>query len=84
MNYWVYAAGCFTIEHQGGHQHPRETGVSKPNILVIQADQLTALCLQAYGTPYALTPHIDRIAERGKPFSTAIATALYVARHALR
>ena len=42
--------------------------MSKPNILVIQADQLTALCLQAYGTPYALTPHMDRIAARGTTY----------------
>ena len=27
---------------------------SRPNILVIQADQMTALCLSAYGKPYAV------------------------------
>ena len=42
--------------------------MSKPNILVIQADQLTALCIQAYSTPYALTPHMDQIAARGKTY----------------
>ena len=40
----------------------------KPNILVIQADQLTALCLSAYGKPFAKTPHMDKIAERGTTF----------------
>ena len=41
------------------------------NILVIQADQLTALCLATYGKAYAKTPHIDRIAARGTTFVNA-------------
>ncbi len=36
--------------------------MSRPNILVIQADQLTSLCLSAYGKPYAITPNIDKMA----------------------
>lgn len=42
-----------------------------PNILVIQADQMTALCLAAYGKSYAITPNIDRIAERGTTFANS-------------
>ena len=45
--------------------------MTRPNILVIQADQLTALCLSAYGKPYAITPNIDRIAERGTTFTNS-------------
>nr|WP_306265621.1 choline-sulfatase [Pararhizobium sp. IMCC3301] len=43
----------------------------QPNILVIQADQLTALCLSAYGRPLAKTPNIDRLSEEGTVFSRA-------------
>ncbi|MDB2390335.1 choline-sulfatase [Alphaproteobacteria bacterium] len=40
----------------------------QPNIMVIQADQLTALCLGAYGKPLALTPHIDELASNGTTY----------------
>ena len=43
----------------------------RPNILVIQADQMTALCLSAYGKPYAITPNIDKIAENGTTFTNS-------------
>ena len=36
----------------------------KPNILFIQADQLTAGFLGAYGNPIVKAPHIDALAER--------------------
>lgn len=45
--------------------------MSRPNILVIQADQMTALCLSAYGKPYAITPNIDKIANNGTTFSNS-------------
>ena len=45
--------------------------MSKPNILIIQADQLTALCLNAYNKPFAKTPVIDEIAERGTIFANS-------------
>ncbi|MFU1478425.1 choline-sulfatase [Roseovarius sp. C7] len=45
--------------------------MSRPNILVIQADQLTALCLSAYGKPYAITPNIDKLAEQGTTFENS-------------
>ena len=45
--------------------------MSRPNILVIQADQMTALCLSAYGKPYAITPNIDRIAANGTTFTNS-------------
>lgn len=45
--------------------------MSRPNILVIQADQMTALVLSAYGKPYAITPNIDKIVERGTTFANS-------------
>jgi choline-sulfatase len=45
--------------------------MSRPNILVIQADQLTALVLSAYGKPYAITPNIDKIVARGTTFANS-------------
>ena len=39
--------------------------MSRPNFLIIQADQLTAQVLSAYGHPLAKTPHIDALAARG-------------------
>ena len=36
-----------------------------PNILVIQADQMTPSILSAYGNKLAKTPHIDALAENG-------------------
>ena len=38
---------------------------TRPNILIIQADQHRADCLGAYGNPDVQTPHIDALAEDG-------------------
>jgi len=43
----------------------------RPNILVIQADQLAARYLGAYGFAIASTPHIDSLAARGATFDSA-------------
>ncbi len=43
----------------------------QPNILVIQADQLAAKYLGAYGYPIASTPHIDSLAATGTVFDAA-------------
>jgi choline-sulfatase len=40
----------------------------RPNVLLIMADQMTPYALRAYGNSAALTPHIDRLAERGVLF----------------
>ena len=42
-----------------------------PNILVIQADQMTAKALALYGHSRVSTPHIDRLAEGGTVFENA-------------
>ena len=42
-----------------------------PNILVIQADQLSAQALPAHGNMIAKTPHLDRLAEHGTVFDNA-------------
>lgn len=41
---------------------------SAPNIVLIQADQLTALALNTYGNTICKTPTIDRLAEQGIVF----------------
>lgn len=45
--------------------------MTRPNILVIQADQLTSQCLSAYGKAHAITPNIDALAARGTTFANA-------------
>lgn len=45
-----------------------------PNIVVIQADQMAAQALGAYGDSAALTPHIDELAESGAVFDRAYCT----------
>jgi choline-sulfatase len=44
---------------------------SRPNILILMADQLTAGALPAYGNPVAKTPHLDRLAREGVVFDAA-------------
>lgn len=46
----------------------------KPNIVVIQADQLAPQALGAYGDEAARTPHIDALAEDGAVFDRAYCT----------
>jgi choline-sulfatase len=43
----------------------------RPNILVIQADQLAASAIGAYRNPIASTPHIDSLAAGGAIFDAA-------------
>ena len=43
----------------------------RPNILFIQADQLTASFLGAYGNSIAKTPHLDALADRSTVFESA-------------
>ena len=42
-----------------------------PNILVIQADQMTAKALSLYGHPLVKTPNIDRLAKGGTVFENS-------------
>lgn len=43
---------------------------SRPNFLILMADQLTARALPAYGNPVARTPHIDALAAGGVVFES--------------
>ena len=43
----------------------------KPNILLVMADQMTALVLRAYGGTVCKTPHLDRLAAEGAVFENA-------------
>lgn len=47
---------------------------ARPNILWITAEDLSPH-LGCYGDPYALTPHLDRLADRGVRYERAFATA---------
>ena len=42
--------------------------MTRPNFLILQADQLTSQVLGAYGRTLAKTPHIDRLASEGVVF----------------
>ena len=43
----------------------------QPNILMIMADQLSALALATYGHRVVRTPHLDALAARGVVFENA-------------
>ncbi|MEM6973997.1 MAG: choline-sulfatase [Pseudomonadota bacterium] len=45
--------------------------MTRPNIVVLMADQLAPHFLGAYGHPVARTPHIDALAARGMRFDAA-------------
>ncbi len=45
--------------------------MNRPNLLVLMADQLSALALPCYGDGVARTPHIDALAARGVVFEAA-------------
>ncbi len=45
------------------------------NILVIMADQLTAFGLNCYGTNYAITPNLDKLAATGLLFKNAYSSS---------
>lgn len=44
---------------------------TRPNILILQADQLAAGAIGAYGNDCVLTPHLDQLAEDGVIFDRA-------------
>ncbi len=44
---------------------------AQPNILLIMADQLTALALPSYGHPVVRAPHVTALAEAGVLFENA-------------
>ncbi|MEM6622044.1 MAG: choline-sulfatase [Pseudomonadota bacterium] len=45
--------------------------MTRPNFLMIQADQLTSTVLSAYGNPLAKTPHMDALAAQGTVFQNS-------------
>lgn len=47
----------------------------KQNILIVMADQLTALALGCYGNPTVKSPHIDRLATEGVKFESAYSSS---------
>ena len=51
-------------------------GASKPNIIVIMADDIGAEGLGCYGSTIYTTPHLDQMAKEGLRFNNAYATPL--------
>ncbi|MCP4592506.1 MAG: sulfatase-like hydrolase/transferase, partial [bacterium] len=51
-----------------------ESASQKPNILWITCEDISP-CLGCYGDPYAITPHLDRLAGESILYSNAYATA---------
>ena len=47
---------------------------AQPNILMIMADQLTALALPAYGHKVVRTPHLDRLALKFNSYEQPVRT----------
>ena len=47
----------------------------KQNILIVMADQLTALALGCYGNPSVKSPNIDRLAQQGVTFDAAYSSS---------
>ena len=45
--------------------------MKKPNFLIVQADQMTALALSAYGNTVTKTPNLQRLADEGVVFTNA-------------
>ncbi|WFU11775.1 choline-sulfatase (plasmid) [Rhizobium sp. CB3090] len=45
--------------------------MKKPNILLVMADQMTAIALSIYGNKVCRTPNIDRLAAQGSVFENA-------------
>lgn len=46
---------------------------SKPNILLISADEMVPMLLGAYGHPVVKTPHLDKLVQQGVRFDAAYA-----------
>ncbi len=78
----VAALGLWGCRPAGQHntqtKHARdakiETGKNKPNIIIIMADDLSAMQLGCYGNSKNSTPNLDRLAAEGIKFETCWAT----------
>jgi len=51
-------------------------GASRPNVILIMADDIGAECLGSYGSTIYTSPNLDRMAEEGVRFNNAYATPL--------
>ncbi len=67
------ASGAAREEGQQAQQNvgPRRMRGSKPNILLLMADQHRMDCMGAYGNKVIRTPNMDRIAREGVRFTAA-------------
>ena len=56
---------------------PCAAGATRPNVLFIISDDLTATALGAYGNTICRTPNIDRLAAQGTRFTRAYCQGTY-------
>ncbi|MBM4029543.1 MAG: twin-arginine translocation signal domain-containing protein, partial [Planctomycetes bacterium] len=69
--FMAYAGGLLAgAVGLGGCQTTRATKSSRPNVVLILADDLGYGDLGCYGCPDIRTPHIDRIAAEGVRFTS--------------
>src|SRR5688572_26110854 len=66
-------ASCTTRTH--ADRNPASSVASRPNVIVIMADDLGYADISAYGVKRIATPNIDRIGNEGVKFTDAYAAA---------
>lgn len=71
----VISLSAFFIVHTEKASAQSGTGNSKPNVIIIYADDLGWNQLSAYGNKKVQTPNIDALAQEGVRFTQAYATA---------
>ncbi len=60
----------------GGRARAEDAKPSRPNVVLVMADDLGAECLGSYGGSSYATPHLDALAASGLRFTNAFATPL--------
>ncbi len=67
--------GCRTGPVPDNRAPDRPLAGSRPNLVLIIADDVSATDLGCYGNPDVRTPHLDRLATRGRKWTRAYLTA---------
>jgi arylsulfatase A-like enzyme len=69
------AALLFALLAMSGIAQPRGLQTTKPNVVIILADDLGYGDIGAYGSKIVPTPHLDRLAREGVRFTNGYVTA---------
>lgn len=62
-------------ENQNNEKNAKKINVDRPNIIFIMADDLGYADLGCYGSSYARTPHLDKLASQGIKFTQFYASS---------